>query len=74
MYTFVNVFIGNCVHGNVRLVNGADANEGTLELCLYAQWGTVSNSLFHTSDAKVICRMLGYDVDSNSAGDAWKEN
>ena len=53
----------------MRLVNGASANEGTLELCLYTQWGTVSNYSFSSNDAKVICRMLGYDVDSNGAGD-----
>ena len=67
---FVNVYsTGDCVHGSVRLVNGGNASEGTLELCLYTQWGSVSYWEFSDNDAKVICRMLGYDVDSNGAGD-----
>ena len=75
VYFCENFSTGDCVHGNVRLINGANANEGTLELCLYTQWGSISYDEFsyvHFSynDAKVICRMLGYDVDSVGAGDS----
>ena len=66
--------IGNCAHGSVRLVNSANPNNGTLELCLYTYWGTVSYWAFHTNDAKVVCRMLGYDVDSYTTGDLQKDN
>ena len=63
---------GNCAHSSVRLVNGATASEGTLELCLYAQWGTVPIFRFSNLEARVVCRMLGYDADSGKTGDALK--
>ena len=69
---FAILSTGGCVHSSVRLVNSENANEGTLELCLYAQWGTVYYWNFWYNDAKVVCRMLGYDVDSNGAGQGWK--
>ena len=69
MYPCEYLCTGDCAHGSARLINGANANEGTLELCLYRQWGSVSYVHFDDMDAKVICRMLGYDVDSIGAGD-----
>ena len=56
---------GDCVHGSVRLVNGTDSSEGRLELCLYTIWGTVTDLRFYAQEAIVVCRMLGYDVDSS---------
>ena len=55
---------GDCFHGSVRLVNGNDSSQGRLELCLYTSWGTVADQGFYSEEAIVVCRMLGYDVDS----------
>ena len=57
--------VGYCIHGIVRLVNGTDSSEGRLELCLYSIWGTVADWDFFRKEAVVVCRMLGYDVDSS---------
>lgn len=59
----VSAVCGNCSHGSVRLVNGATANQGRLEVCIGQSWGTVCQEGFDVNDAKVVCHQLGYDVD-----------
>ena len=54
---------GSCTHGAVRLVNGTITNQGRVELCVGHTWGTVCDRGFSSSDARVVCRQLGYDVD-----------
>ena len=45
----------------VRLQNGANPSEGRVEILHNSQWGTICNHGFDESDARVICRMLGFD-------------
>ena len=59
-----------CQHGDVKLVNGNSPNEGRVEICLNNQWGTVTDDGWSSSDARVVCRQLGYTTD----GEAWKHS
>ena len=51
-----------CANGAVRLVGGSDLHEGRLEICYSNQWGTVCDDYFTSTDARVVCRQLGYLV------------
>ncbi len=59
---------GSCVSGEVRLAGSYAENEGRVEICLNNDWGTVCDDSWSSNDAKVVCRQLGFDVDSGSAG------
>ena len=52
----------SCTNGAVRLVNGRAVNNGRLEICYNNQWGTVCDNSFSNTDARVVCRQLGYPV------------
>ena len=64
---FNNIFILACITGEVRLVNGATANEGRVEICINGVWGTVCDDLWTNNNAKVVCRQLGYSTDGELA-------
>lgn len=44
----------------VRLAGGNGPWEGTVEVNVDGSWGTICNHNFDLSDARVICRMLGF--------------
>lgn len=44
----------------IRLVGGESQSEGTVELMVNGQWGTICDYNFDKHDADVICRMAGY--------------
>ena len=41
-------------------------NEGRVEYCSGGRWGLICFSFWDTNDAKVICRQLGYNVESKT--------
>ena len=46
--------------GAIRLVNGTNAAEGTVEVCIGGRYGTVCDDHWNELDARVVCRQLGY--------------
>ncbi|ERE69017.1 galectin-3-binding protein [Cricetulus griseus] len=56
--------------GDMRLVNGASASEGRVEIFYRGQWGTVCDNLWNILDANVVCRALGYENATRALGRA----
>uniref|UniRef100_A0A1X7U110 Deleted in malignant brain tumors 1 protein n=1 Tax=Amphimedon queenslandica TaxID=400682 RepID=A0A1X7U110_AMPQE len=48
-----------CQHGSIRLT-GFDPLQGCVEVCVNGTWGSVCNDYWHNSDARVVCRQLGF--------------
>ena len=51
----------SCEDGAVRLVNGDEEYEGTLEICFQNTWTRIcSSSYFDGVAAQVVCNQLGH--------------
>ena len=50
----------DCTTGAIRLVDGAHAAEGRVEVCNNNQWGTVCDNAWGIIDAGVVCRQAGF--------------
>ena len=55
------------MYGKVRLVGGAINRQGTVEVCIGGVWGTVCDDGWSSTDARVVCRQLGFEVDRPGA-------
>ena len=51
---------GPCTNGDIRLQGGTNRFEGRAEICNNNAWGTVCDDSWGTSDARVVCRQLGF--------------
>ena len=51
-----------CADGDLHLVGGMNESEGRVEICISNQWGTVCRNSWSVSDAKVVCRQLGFSA------------
>jgi len=59
-----HVLLG-CTEGDVRLLEGTTRLEGRVEVCKNNGWGTVCDDGWSNTDAKVVCRQLGFSVAGN---------
>ncbi len=74
--------ISTCTNGDVRLVGGDSQHEGNVQTCVNGEWGSVCHNNWHTLEAFVVCKQLGYSLIgimqniylSLSVGDSFKNN
>ena len=65
LLSFFSYTPANCTAGDIRLSNGATPLEGRVEVCISGQWGTITDDGFRSTDARVVCRQLGYNDKCN---------
>ena len=53
--------------GDLRLVGGANNWEGRVEIFWNGDWGAISDSLWSTADANVVCRQLLHSPESGTS-------
>ena len=48
--------------GDIRLVGGSHNREGRVEIYWMGTWGTISDSSWSSTDARVVCSQLGHSI------------
>ena len=51
----------DCEEGGVRLQDGTDPSNGRVEVCRNGIWGSPCSSHWNISDARVLCKQLGFE-------------
>ena len=49
----------------MRLVNGSTGDSGRLEVCSNNIWGSVCGRGFSVTDAYVVCRQMGLELEES---------
>ena len=60
IFSFCQYNVLVCIHGEIRLLGGANVRTGRVEVCNDGVWGTVCDDVWGSTDAQVACRQLGY--------------
>ena len=66
MHVALNIAGQHCANGTPRLVGGPVESAGRVEICINGVWGTVCDDQWDNNDAVVVCRQLGYNVDTGT--------
>ena len=62
MQTLTCSYCNSLLQWRIRLVGGSSAREGRVEVCVSNRWGTVCDDSWSSTDARVVCRQMGFST------------